>query len=79
VRQLHGSVGAPEAIDARDTDIDTAPPKRRQVERREQLVAALQAHRGNVSAVARALGKARSQVQRWPHDYGLDPERYRDR
>jgi transcriptional regulator of acetoin/glycerol metabolism len=42
-------------------------------------VAALQAHRGNISAVARALGKARSQVQRWLHDYGLDAEQYRDR
>jgi transcriptional regulator of acetoin/glycerol metabolism len=42
-------------------------------------VAALQAHRGNISAVARALGKARSQVQRWLHDYDLDPEQYRDR
>ena len=75
----HRTPSAPETTDAPDTDIDAAPPKRRQVERREQLVAALQAHRGNISAVARALGKARSQVQRWLHDYGLDAEQYRDR
>ncbi len=51
----------------------------RRVDRREQLVAALRAHHGNVSAVARALGKARSQVQRWIRGYRLDPEQYRDR
>jgi DNA-binding NtrC family response regulator len=73
------ATGDPGMIGGPDTDLDAAPPKRRQVERREQLVAALQAHRGNISAVARALGKARSQVQRWLHDYGLDAEQYRDR
>jgi DNA-binding NtrC family response regulator len=46
--------------------------------RREQLAAALQAHRGNVSAAARALGKARSQVQRWIRDYQLDPAQFQD-
>jgi DNA-binding NtrC family response regulator len=71
------ATGAPETIGAADPDAE--PPKPRRVQRRDQLVAALQAHRGNISAVARALGKARSQVQRWLHDYGLDPEQYRDR
>jgi DNA-binding NtrC family response regulator len=47
-------------------------------DRREHLVAALRYHRGNVSAVARSLGKARSQVQRWIRDYSLDPAQYRD-
>jgi DNA-binding NtrC family response regulator len=74
-------IGVPDSSGPRnsDTDTDTDPPKLRRVERRAQLVAALQAHRGNISAVARALGKARSQVQRWLHDYDLDPEQYRDR
>ncbi len=44
---------------------------------REALVAALEAHRGNVSAVAREMGKARMQVQRWMARYGIDPEQYR--
>jgi DNA-binding NtrC family response regulator len=70
---------APETVGARDTEVDPDPPKLRRVDRREQLVALLQTHRGNISAVARALGKARSQVQRWLHDYGLDPEHYRDK
>jgi DNA-binding NtrC family response regulator len=54
-----------------------AAAKRRRTERRAELLAALQTHRGNVSAVARALGKPRSQVQRWLRDYHLDPAQYR--
>ena len=85
------AIGAPEITGASEADADadaetdaaadtdTDPPAFRNVERREQLVAALQAHHGNISAVARALGKARSQVQRWLHDYDLDPKQYRDR
>ncbi len=40
--------------------------------KREELVGLLQTYRGNVSAVARALGKARPQVQRWLKRYGID-------
>ena len=72
------ATAAPQEIDASDADTQADPPKPRRAERREQLIAALEAHRGNISAVARALGKARSQVQRWLHDYGLDAEQYRD-
>jgi len=54
-----------------------AAAKQRRAERRTELVTALQTHRGNVSAVARALGKARSQVQRWLREHGLDPSQYR--
>jgi DNA-binding NtrC family response regulator len=70
------SISAPPSI--APPRIAPDPPKLRGVERREQLKAALQLHRGNVSAVARALGKARSQVQRWLHNYDLDPEQFRD-
>jgi len=34
-------------------------------------------HLGNVSAVAKELGKQRAQVYRWLRDQGLDPDRYR--
>ena len=44
---------------------------------RDDLVALLQANRGNISAVARHLGKARMQVQRWIARFGLEPARYR--
>jgi DNA-binding NtrC family response regulator len=80
LEHLPAAIGAGVAITGEPGDgaaIDAA--KLRRLDRREQLAAALQAHRGNISAVARALGKARSQVQRWLHDFGLDPEQYRDR
>lgn len=44
---------------------------------RDELIAHLRAHRGNVTAVARAMGKARTQVQRWLHRFGLDPIAFR--
>jgi len=39
--------------------------------RRAELAQLLEVHGGNVSAVARAMGKARAQVQRWIKKYGL--------
>ena len=45
--------------------------------RREELIALLREHRGNISQIARAMGKARMQVQRWLKRFGLDPETYR--
>ena len=44
---------------------------------REQVVAALREHQGNVSAVARALDKDRKQIQRWIKRFGLDPTSFR--
>lgn len=48
-----------------------------QAERRHQIIELLRVHQGNISAVARAMGKVRSQVQRWIKRYGIDPESYR--
>jgi len=45
--------------------------------RRDELVALLEKHHGNVSKVAVDLGRVRQQVQRWLKRYGLDPARYR--
>ncbi len=39
---------------------------------KKRLVASLTRHRGNVTEVARELGKARMQVQRWLKRYNLD-------
>ena len=47
-------------------------------DRRDELVAMLVKHRGNVSRIADELGSARQQVQRWLKRYGLDPARYRE-
>jgi transcriptional regulator of acetoin/glycerol metabolism len=45
--------------------------------RKNELVALLQQHKGNVSAVARAMGKARMQIQRWMARYELDPRTFK--
>lgn len=47
-------------------------------ERRDELVALLREHRGNVSAVARSTGKARQQIHRWMKRYRIDPDDYRE-
>lgn len=39
---------------------------------RDELAACLAAHGGNISAVARAMGKDRKQIQRWVKRFGLD-------
>jgi transcriptional regulator with GAF, ATPase, and Fis domain len=46
-------------------------------DRREELVALLREHGGNIAAVARAMGKARMQIQRWMKRYGLDSADFR--
>lgn len=53
------------------------PLSEEQAMRREELVGLLEKHRGNVSAMARDLGKARMQIQRWLKRYDLDAESYR--
>jgi len=62
-----------EIANAKFTAPAVAPPDAR----REELVALLEKHKGNVSKVAVDLGRVRQQVQRWLKRYGLDPERYR--
>ncbi len=63
------------------TGVPAAPPPRPlepdELARRDQLEALLRAHAGNVSAVARAMGKDRKQVHRWLERYGLSPDPYR--
>jgi sigma-54 dependent transcriptional regulator, acetoin dehydrogenase operon transcriptional activator AcoR len=44
---------------------------------RDSLVAALVAHKGNVSEVARAMGRTRMQIHRWMRRFAIDPEDYR--
>jgi transcriptional regulator with PAS, ATPase and Fis domain len=56
------------------------PPRlrARDRERRDQLERLLREHHGNVTAVARVLGKAREQVHRWIKSAGLVPQAFRD-
>ncbi|HEY8089744.1 MAG TPA: sigma 54-interacting transcriptional regulator [Polyangiaceae bacterium] len=44
---------------------------------RDRIVALLHQHRGNVTAVARELGKAPAQIHRWMHRLAIDPDTYR--
>ena len=43
----------------------------------DDLLAHLGEQRGNISAVARAMGKDRKQIQRWVKRFGLEPDRFR--
>ena len=49
-----------------------------QRDQREELIQLFREHGGNVSAVARRLGKARTQIQRWLKRYQLDPRDYQE-
>ena len=46
--------------------------------KREELVGLLRENRGNITAVARLMGKARMQVQRWIKRFGIDPTSFRE-
>ncbi len=46
-------------------------------QRREELIALLRQHGGNVAAVARVMGKARMQVHRWVKRYQLNLDDFR--
>jgi transcriptional regulator of acetoin/glycerol metabolism len=39
---------------------------------REELMALLERHQGNIAAVGRELGKARMQIHRWLKRYDID-------
>jgi len=40
-------------------------------------VSLLREHAGNVTTVARVMGKARMQAQRWMKQHGIDPASFR--
>jgi transcriptional regulator of acetoin/glycerol metabolism len=44
---------------------------------REHLVAALEKHKGNISEVARAMGRTRMQIHRWMKRWEIDPQAFR--
>jgi hypothetical protein len=72
--------------DAGTIDVDHLPPEiragaarsgepklgPRETQRRDQLIALLREHRGNIAAVARELGKATMQIRRWAKKYGIE-------
>jgi len=76
--QAHGTIELahlPEAVQ-RGAAAAPAPPST-SAPSRDELIALLEEHDGNVSAIARALGKARVQIQRWLKHYGLSAAEHR--
>ena len=72
----------PLSREPRDTDEDIGELDERQLSdedrrRRDEITRLLREHKGNISAIARVMGKARMQIQRWCKRYRLDPESFR--
>ncbi|HWE25294.1 MAG TPA: sigma 54-interacting transcriptional regulator, partial [Myxococcales bacterium] len=66
--------------EAKKEPIDAAPAEPLSEDdrrRRDELIAALRAHDGNITAAARALNKPRTQLQRWLRRWKIDPLAYR--
>jgi DNA-binding NtrC family response regulator len=68
-------MAAPSAV----REANPAPPlDEADAKLREELLAALQAHKGNVSEVARSFGRARMQIHRWMTRFRIDAGSFRD-
>jgi DNA-binding NtrC family response regulator len=71
---LRGEGGAiPPSLD----DEPSAPLDGEDAARREELLALLERHRGNVSQVAREMSRARMQILRWVKRYRIDLDKFR--
>jgi hypothetical protein len=57
--------------------VTSAPREDEDAALREELILLLRKHRGNITAVAKEMGKARMQIQRWLKRVGVDPEEFR--
>ena len=57
----------------------TSPTADKPHDRKQELLLLLERHRGNITHVAKTLGKQRQQIQRWCRSYGIDPTQFRDR
>ena len=69
-----GSSGAPSSGSSRDAVAATQgarPLSDEDMQRRDELKRLLEVHHGNISAIARELGKERGQVRRWLRRFNL--------
>jgi transcriptional regulator with AAA-type ATPase domain len=71
-----GAVDLPHLAEAVRTPA-LRPAETHDDELRVRLVELLTEHAGNISAVARATGKARMQIHRWMRRFGIVPEEFR--
>jgi len=67
----------PSPVRERCFEAEPAPSDDEPDELRDELVRLLRAQAGNLAAVAREMGKDRTQIRRWLKRYNLDPDRYR--
>lgn len=67
------------ALPSPTTSVSPTPPEEapNQEDLRGQLIALLEKHNGNVSHVARDMGKARAQIHRWMQKLAIDIDNYR--
>jgi transcriptional regulator of acetoin/glycerol metabolism len=72
----HALARPPAANSARARDSGDGDPS--DEARHTELLRLFREHRGNVTQVARALGKARVQVQRWMKRFDIDPDKFRE-
>ncbi len=80
VLSTDGALDAPASADEPAPIASTAPKEGLSPEElrlRSGLLAAMREHRGNVAAVARAMGKAPMQIHRWAKRFGVDPDEFR--
>jgi transcriptional regulator with GAF, ATPase, and Fis domain len=76
VEHLPKSITAPTADASGAQESQSRPLTSEQQEHRSELKELLRTHNGNVSAVARAVGKDRKQVRRWIKRYDLLPAEF---
>ncbi|MCP4448018.1 MAG: FHA domain-containing protein [Myxococcales bacterium] len=69
----------PEALRSQDKPASTTPTPGQAGggENEADLIRLLEVYSGNVSAVARSMGKDRKQIQRWMKRYAIDPNQFR--
>jgi transcriptional regulator of acetoin/glycerol metabolism len=93
IRELHQAIASAVALAVEDViDLKhlpaelSAPPPPEEGEPaqpspddalRGRLIALLQENRGNVTAVARVMGKAPAQIHRWMRRFVIDPDAFR--
>jgi transcriptional regulator of acetoin/glycerol metabolism len=75
--QLPESVRTPDVARRQSRPSPPAELSTDELKHKDDLIALLQLHQGNLSAMSRATGKARMQLHRWFKRYGIDPDHYR--
>jgi transcriptional regulator with PAS, ATPase and Fis domain len=78
-RHLPGSIGGrtESRLPSIEDELSDEPLSPEDEQVKEKLVAALQEHQGNISAVARVMGKARMQIHRWVRRFAIDLDQFR--